>query len=94
MNVTLWRREGLVQACKDLSKDILNVDAQFPLDTLPSMKEFLAYQARERKNTRQLKSTIRGMLVTLLNRLLFDPSNVPQYPNPPYMSGRLINRHL
>lgn len=32
---------------KDLSKDILDVDTKFPLNTLPSMKEFLAYQARK-----------------------------------------------
>lgn len=42
----LWSRDALVQAFRDLSKDIMNVDSKFPLVTLPSMKEFMACEAR------------------------------------------------
>lgn len=34
-------------AFRKLYEDILNVNAKFPLDTLSSMKDFLAYQARK-----------------------------------------------
>lgn len=37
----------LVAVFKELSKDILQTDAKFHLDQLPSMKNFLAHQARE-----------------------------------------------
>lgn len=41
IKVALWSRDASVAGVKDLSKDIHNVDTQFPL------KEFLAYQAIE-----------------------------------------------
>lgn len=43
----LWCRSAIISVFKGMSKDILKVDAKFPLDKLPSMRDFLALQVRD-----------------------------------------------
>lgn len=43
----LWSRYGLIRVLKGMSKDIIKVDANFPLDQLLFLKDFLVLQARE-----------------------------------------------
>lgn len=47
MDAALWSRSTLVSILKDVSKDILKIDTKFPLYQQPSMRGFLALQARE-----------------------------------------------
>lgn len=45
-SVALWGRRALLDAFVDIRKDILGVDAGFPIATLPFFTKFLNYEAR------------------------------------------------
>lgn len=43
----LWSYSDLINVFKGVSNDILKLDAKFPFDQLPSMRDILELQARE-----------------------------------------------
>lgn len=41
-----WSQKALVQAFRDMSKDIMDINSKFPLSALPYMQQFMVYEAR------------------------------------------------
>lgn len=59
--VVLWSFNSQLTVLKRKSKDNLKVDANFLLDQLPSMKDFLALQAREAEAGKAVKDEDSGI---------------------------------
>lgn len=64
--VALWSRSCLHTVFKRMSKDILTVNSNFPLDHFPSTEYVLALQDREAGATKVAESEKSGSGTTLL----------------------------
>lgn len=85
----LWIRSTLVSVFNTMSKDILKVNAQFPLHYLPSRRDFLALQTREAEASKASEEEGSDNGSDISEKVTF-PSSPKGTPDPTFSSNGCV----